>query len=502
MTTPAVAPGVKTPGTYITVDLLGGVSNPGNGNQRILIMSPQNTTGGDITDNTEVRQVFGADDAAVSHGPGSQAHLCSAALFAHNGLAPVDVVSPAKGGGAAAAETQTFTGPPTENSTVRFRIHGRIIDVAWLSGEAVSVFQARAVAAINSRTRELFVSVGGVSPDIDYTAKAAGPWGNDVLINASIVEGGAGIAVSVNPAKLAGGTTEPDFTLALATVQTRKYRRIIICVSNADASLAGGTSNAQRLVDHINTFETGNQAKLQVGLVGHTGIIADVKGGAISRNEEACEYIYGQDFEGLPCELAGAEAGDAMRFVAIRPNYNRIGNALKVLGPADPVASKLTAAEVEDLLNNGVTPIDLAPVSNEPFLVRPITTHSLDGTNPDYRAYDMSDVDATFSVAEDLQATLPIEFANASITEDLPPNADELPPGVVEVQDVKAFTISRLNFWAGRGVISRTKLDAALAANEMTWAINPSDATQLDIFGLAHIIQPLAKIGLNLAKAS
>lgn len=503
MTTPiAVAPGVKTPGTFLTVDLLGGVANPGNGNQRILVIATQNTTGGTITDDTEVVQVFGGDDAAVAVGEGNPGHLAVSAIFAKNGNAPVDIVSPASGGGSAAAATQTFAGTATENSTVRFRVHGRTIDVPWLNAEAVAAFHARAVATINGRASELFVTVGGVSPDIDYTAKAEGPWGNDVRINASVIEGGGGITISANPATLTTGTTEPDITNALATVSTRTYRRIVLCASNADASATGSSANPDRLRVHINSLETGNQAKLQVGVVGHTGIIADVKAGAIDRNEEAMQYAYGQDFEDLPSELAGSEAGDAMAGVAIRPNYNRIGNATLLLGPADPVNSKLSGAEVEDLLRNGVTPIDLAPITNTPFLVRPITTHSLNGVNPDFRAFDMSDVDGTYSVAEDLQAVLPIEFANASLSPNLPPNADPLPPGVVEEKDIKAFVLSRLEFWAEQGVVDRTKLEAALVNDELIFSINASDPTQFDIFGLAFIIKPLAKIGLVLSKSN
>lgn len=503
MTTPiAVAPGVKTPGTYLSVDLLGGVANPGNGNQRILVIATQNTTGGDITDDTEVRQVFGADDAAVALGEGNVGHLAVDRIFAANGNAPVDVISPTAGAGAAATGTQTFSGSATENSTIRFRVHGRTIDVGWLNGEAVAVFQARAVAAINGRASELFVTVGGVSPDIDYTAKAFGPWGNDVRINASVVEGGAGITISVNPATLTTGVTEPDITNALATVATRTYRRIVLCASNADASATGSSANPDRLKVHINALDSGNQAKLQVGMVGHTGIIADVKAGAIDRNEESMQYTYGQDFEDLPGEVAGWDAGDAMAGVAIRPNYNRIGNQALLYGPADVVTSKMTGTEIEDLLRNGVTPIDLAPITNQPFLVRPITTHSLNGVNPDFRAFDMSDVDGTYSVGEDLQQVVPVEFANASLSPDLPPGADPLPPGVVEEKDIKAFILSRFEFWATQGVIDRTKLEAALLNDELIFQINATDPTQFDVFGLAFIIKPLAKIGVVLSKSN
>lgn len=504
MTVPlAVAPTVKTPGTYLTVDLLGGAANPGNALNRILLIGQQNASGGNITNDTELREVFGPDDVAASHGSGNVVHLAAKKLFQAHGFAGVDVCAPAPGGGSAAATaTQTFAGTATENSTVRFYIHGRTVDVGWLNGEAVAAFQARAVAAINELSADLFVTASGASPDIVYTAKATGPWGNDVLINASIIAGGGGISVSVNPASLTGGSVEADISTVLSTATAKKYRRIVLITSNADASATGSSANPDRLRVHLVNTSTGNQAKQQVGLVGHSGAIADVQAGAIDRNSERMEYIYGQDFGDLPGEIAGFEAGEAMRFVAVRPNYNRIGNKNFLFGPRDVVASKLTDNEIEALLRNGVTPVDLEAATNETFLVRPITTHSLNDGNPDFRAYDMPDIDATMTVGEDLQTSSAAEFPNASISPDLPAGADPLPVGVVEEKDVRAFILSRFEFWAVQGVIDRTKFEAAVANGEFTFGINPSDATQYDIFGLAHVIKPLAKTGIVLSKSN
>jgi phage tail sheath gpL-like len=498
----AVASSVKTPGLYLTIDLLGGASNPSSGALRILIMSPKNSSGGDGTANTEIRQVFGADDVADMLGAGNPGHLCAKRLFEHNGLAQVDVIAPTESAGAAATSTTTFTGPTTSNGTVRIRIHGRVIDVPWLSGESATTFVARAVLAINALSSDIFVTASQSTGDLILTAKSKGPWGNDVLIDATIIEGAAGGAVSVNPAALTGGTTEPDFTTALSNVDTLEYRRIILCLSNADATLATTSSNADRLKTHINSLNTGNQAKLQIGLVGHTGTTTNAKGGAVHRNEAAFQYVLGRSYEDLPAELAGAEAGDATRFIALRANYNRIGNKLNLYGPRDVKASKLTAAEVEDLLSNGVTPLDQEPATNEVFVVRPITTHSLNGANPDYRAFDMSDIDGVYTVAADLRSAVPAEFANCSISEDLEPNADPLPPGVVELKDVRAFYLARLEFWADEGVVNRANLRAKIAAGDFIFEIDSSDPTQVNNVLPFSIVKPLAKQGVVIRKVA
>lgn len=497
----AVASNVKTPGFYLTINLLGPAQNPGLATLRALIMAPKSSAG-NITANTEVRQCYGPDDVATALGAGTPGHLASKRFFQRYPLGSLDVIAPTVSAGAAATATQTFTGPATENSTIRFRIHGRQIDVAWLNGEAATTFVTRAVATINQQANDLFVTASDATGgSLLFTAKAAGPWGNDVRLWAGIIEGGGGIAVTVNPANATGGTTEPTFATALTTVSTREYRRIIPCLSNADAADTSSSSNAERLANHINTFETGAAALLQVGVVGVTGSTANAKAGAIDRNNEAVQYVLGRSWDDLPCELAAAEAGDALRWATVRSNYNRIGNAHDLYGPRDVVTNKLSATEIEDLLNNGVSPLDV-DTTGVPFLVAPITTHSTSGGAPDYRAYHLSDTDAMYSVFGDLRTAVPQEFKNSSISPDLPAGADPLPAGVVEVRDVRAFIVSRLRGQVRAGVVQGPALDLAVQNNELQVSIDENDESQVNIFVPTKIIKPLAKFGMYASKAA
>lgn len=501
--TKAVASSVKTPGFYLSINLLGAPTNPGTAPLRALILAPK-ASSGNITANTEVRQCFGEADVATALGSGTPGHLAAKRLFQRFGLASLDVVAPTASAGAAATGTQTFTGPATENSTIRFRIHGRQIDVPWLSGEAATAFVTRAVSTINQQTADLFVTASDAgSGSILYTAKIAGPWGNDVRLFASIREGGGGIAITANPANCTGGTTEASYATALSLVSTTEYARIVACLSNADAADTSSSSNGERLALHLQQFGSGSHALLQVGVVGVTGSIANAKAGAIDRNSPVMEYVLGRSWDDLPCELAGAEAGDALRFMTtIRSNFNRIGNQHDLYGPRDTVTNALTAAEKEDLLNNGVTPLDVDPLTGALYLVQPITTHSTFGGSPDYRAYHLSDTDAVFDIGRDLRTALPQQFSNCSITEDLPAGADPLPPGVVEVKDVRAFTISRLRFKARSGVANGVALDAAIANGELTVAIDEGDPAQVNIFVPLKIIAPLAKFGVVASKVA
>jgi phage tail sheath gpL-like len=498
----AVASNVKTPGFYLTINLLGPAQNPGLAALRALIMAPKSSAG-NITANTEVRQCYGPDDVATALGAGTPGHLASKRFFQRYPLGSLDVIAPTASAGAAATGTQTFTGPATENSTIRFRIHGRQIDVAWLNGEAATTFVTRAVATINQQAADLFVTASDATGgSILFTAKVAGPWGNDVRLWAGIIEGGGGIAVTVNPANCTGGTTEPTFATALTTVSTREYRRIIPCISNADAADTSSSSNAERLANHINTFETGSAALLQVGVVGVTGTTSNAKAGAIDRNNEAMQYVLGRSWDDLPCELAAAEAGDALRWASVRANYNRIGNTHELYGPRDVVTNKLSATEIEDLLSNGVTPLDIDSLTGVPYLVAPITTHSTSGGAPDYRAYHLSDTDAMYSVFGDLRTAVPQEFKNSSISPDLPAGGDPLPEGVVERRDVEAFIVSRLRGQVRAGVVQGPALDQSVQAGELQVTIDELDESQVNIFVPTKIIKPLAKFGMYASKAA
>lgn len=499
--TKAVASSVKSPGFYLLLNLLGAQLNPGNAPLIGLLLAPKSSAG-NITANTEVRQCFGPSDVSTALGPGSPGHLASKQFFKRYPRGRLDVVAPTASAGAAATGTQTFTGTATENSTLRFRISGRQIDVPWLNGEAATTFVTRAVATINQHASDLFTTASDATGgSLLHTAKVAGPWGNDVRLWVGVIEGGGGITISVNPAACTGGTTEPSFATALTLVSTSEYAVIIPCISNADAADTSSSSNGERLAGHITTYGVGSQARLQTGFIGLTGSTANAKAGAIDRNHAEIEYVLGRNWDDLPCELAAAEAGDTLAGVVVRPNFNRIGNRHELYGPRDVVANKLTDAEKEDLLSNGVSPLDLDP-TGVPFLVAPITTHSTFSGAPDYRAYYMSDTLAMHQIFRDLRNVTPAEFANSSITEDLPAGADPLPAGVVERRDVEAFIISRLRFWVRQGVVDGAALDAAIAAGELTVAIDDVDKSQVNIFLPLSIIKPLAKFGVVGSKAA
>jgi phage tail sheath gpL-like len=162
-----------------------------------------------------------------------------------------------------------------------------------------------------------------------------------------------------------------DFTTALANLAIKEYDYILICASNADAQSASASSNPGRLATYIDANVTGSTAKLQQGLYGSTGTIAQAKTSAIGRNHTNLEHINSVSDESLPCEVAAAELGNRMARRRLESNANRTLQPLKrVRGSADPNGDQPTDTEAQDALSNGVSLIGYTgePCADDPAL--------------------------------------------------------------------------------------------------------------------------------------
>ena len=499
----AVAPTVLGPGVYLTVDLLASEATPGTQPLKAVIMAPKSTAG-TLTPDTEVRRAGSAGDGNIAFGPGSPGALALARFLEKNPTAVVDMIAPTASAGASASASVTFAGTVTMAYNVEWKIAGRVINVPWNAGELPADIQARSIAAINAQTNNLPASASaGATGVVVLTFKVPGPWGNDCLY-AVALQGGTGGTVGGAAAvsgALTGGVTEPDFSTALGTLSGTKYDFFIPCFSNADAQSSSATSNPGRLKSKINSLNTGLNAKLQQAIIGLSGTLTAAKTGAIARNEPTFEYIECIAGQSLPCEWAAAEAGDRMARVAIKPSANRIGRKLEnCFGAADLVANTPTAAQIEDALGNGVSIVSYN-AQGEPIIVRPVTTHSQDALgNADRRVFDVSQVDGTYAVANDIEVALPQEFPEANVIKDQAAGDEPPPEDTVEEKDIKTFIISRLRFWQRRGVIRRDLLEEAIANGSIIVQVNAIDPTQVDIVIPIAIVPPLAKFGVYIQK--
>lgn len=495
----AVSPGTLTPGLYLKVNLVAGAGAPSIGPLRVLLIAPKSSSG-DLTEDTEVRSGGGEETAGVAFGSGTPGHLAAKQLYGAVPTALVDFVAPIAGAGSATA-TITLTGAVTQNNAVEILLVGRTIQVGWLIGETTSDVRDKIITAINSLDDDMpVVASSGGAGIVTLTFKVAGRIGNDAKVKCKLLEPQSGTE-AVTPTGITnftGGTTDPDVSNVLDAAQGREYHYIVPCLSNTDAETTGSSSNAERVLQHIELYNEGLNAKLQQLIYASTGTQSAAEAAAVARNVGYAQHVLCVNAGSLPCEFAGAEAGDRLNAVGTDPAANRIGNQIgtSLYGSDDVTADRATPAESESAIGNGVSLISYDAAENL-IAVRPVTTFSQNAAGgPDRRLLDTQNVDAAYIIARDLRAALPAEFPNAKITRDVPPGGDPPPAGVVEERDIKVFVISRLRIFQRNGVILQTALDEAIADGSLVVQVNDFDPTQVDIVVPIQVIPPLAKFGV------
>lgn len=500
MTIPLAAiPTSPTPGLWLTVDLSARRVSPGSQSLRGLILGPENATGGNITVDKEVRKILSLDDVEAAAGVGGLPALAYQGIISRCPDAQIDLVCPTKPGGQTATNTITASGTITESGVVSVIISGRQVDIPWNVGETPSDFHAKAVQYIGRLAQHVFTtpSIQTEPNAVLLTANAAGPVGNDVTVRVK-VSGCTGGTVAVKSYRCAGGTTEPDYTAALAAIAGRQYDFIALLLSNADA--ASTTGSLSKLLTHLVGHATGPHALLQQGIVAVTGLRTAFSASAQALNAQPIELLCYQNAESMPAEFAGEELGDRMHLRSLYYSANRIGNASDLIGSLTPVDDNPSTIQSDAALRSGVS-VGAYTDDGDSYLMRAVTTYTRTATGAQLLVTDCNEIDAMYEYANDLRAFLATEYANVKVTQDLSEEDEELPENVVEERDIRASIIARTkDFWIPKGVINGTHFQTQVDTGKLIVKVDSVDETQVDIFIPAKPFKNLSKLGVYVAK--
>lgn len=437
-----LSPTDKVPGIYLrTLFGLGGASS-GTEEKVLLIVGLKHASAGAITADTDVVDIRLASDADYYFGAGSEgARMCYAALSV-SGI-KIKAASPAISGAVAAAATITIGGTWTVGGTWRYRVAGITIQQGILPSDTKQTVAQNIAAYVNARnwmpvSAAAAAGVGGTTWIVTLTAKSAGARGNDLMLVqdqtelpsgcTSAIAGGT--AVGNGGVRFASGTGVEDITELLEVLAADRYYRI-----------AGAQRDATNLARWVVQLDT------KAGpLVGKTEHIIFAGSGTLSAttsltqvtlNEQRAQFVWMQDSETQPCEIAALHAAQRLQAEQTNPNQSYDNKLLRgdqdgfaVYPQTDkatnPVRSVLVAA-----LDAGITPVKT--IGQNTVIVRAMTTRSkTDLGAVDDGTIDVADSAVPDAVRDEIAAFWSDDFAlkNPHVRDDPSEDEPEPPEGI------------------------------------------------------------------------
>lgn len=467
----------KTPGVNFNVVLGGSGTSAGQAPRRIVLLGNMIAT--PLTNSSPAFSVAAGtaaiatpvfvpspDDAAVLFGSGSELHRMSIAVFAQDPSATLYACPVAEASGTPASVVLTFATTATAAFTVRLRLCGEVIDVGVASGDTVTAIATAVADAINDNPSLPYTAQNSLGV-LTIEAKHDGPRGNTLIVDAYFVSGtGAEVRITTSSPVSSGagttgvwssngtigseitltsGATQDDFTNALAAIEPQRYDRIVGACIDA--------TNTGRIVTHVNAQAGPTVQLLEQALVGSTATLADCTTFATGRNASRLQVVWNHATV-IPCwevaaqvcaaRLAGdAAAGGSRVGEASDPAANLDFMELATVLTARVVGDQPTATEIENALNNGITPVGAS--GSRPgygVIVRSITSRSLLSGTPNYAVLDTSSVTVPDYIADTLRADLAVTFAGCKLS----PDSDSAPtaPRVVTPSIVRARIAQKL----------------------------------------------------------
>jgi len=219
----AIPASLRLPGWY--VEFNNSLANNATTSQKLLMIGQRLATGTVLEGvPTRVTSVAQAEDY---FGRGSMlAEQLKAGRAANQYMDVWAVALDENGAGTAAAGTITITGAVTETGTLALYVAGRQVQVPVTLGDDVTAVATAIVTAVTADT-SLPVTAANAVGVVTLTTRWNGETGNDIDVRLNYYgeQTPAGIAVAIVP--MAGGTTNPDITTAIAALGDEWWNWIV-----------------------------------------------------------------------------------------------------------------------------------------------------------------------------------------------------------------------------------------------------------------------------------
>jgi len=428
-----VSPSYKRPKFIAKIIFAAGLVGASSDRLGVLLCGLKTSAGAMAVDSTPV-QVTSVDEIDTQAGPGSvlarmgYAAMRVAAIYG----VPVYLQAVTETGTAATA-TITIGGTWTTAGELRFRIGGELVSVQVGAADTPTVVATAIAAAFNKKTRAPVTAVSAVAV-ATITSKNLGAMQKDWILyydpSTSTVPAGLTVALvgsaTVNTFGVrlgaAGGTGTENITASLTKLTSKRYARI--------AHASNDATNEALLEAQLIANGGPLSLLLEQAVVGHNGTTgAATTLAQTTMNNPLLSLLYMRNSESHPSEIAAAAA--TLRAAVEQTTPVGDFDGAELLGIAPQLdADLLTDAEMDLLLNAGVTPVDT--VNGTARIVRGITSYCLNGAAQDERCLDWGDPTMPQYATIDLKLMYETEFrpANPIVRPDPAPEDPEPTAGI------------------------------------------------------------------------
>lgn len=359
-------------------------------------------------------QIFDAADADAKFGQGAPVTLMARKALeqaAFQGTSPeiwvVGIAEP--GGGTKNVHTLTVSGPAAADGNVTIRIAGRTIVCGVASGQSADTVASALQQKIAEQHANLPIVASVVGAVVSCTATVKGENGGDVDYSNVELPTGIGVAHATG----AAGAGAIDITAALDAAIDRQYQGIAI-----ENTKAGDVTDS---TDHTTVQWSYSNKRYRWIFMGETTSISNATARAAAANDYRFLPVSWEDSPSLPCELAAAVATRVWGTERANANYD--GMVVCLYPP--PAASSYTAAEIESLLQGGVTPLVADSTGTRGVIVRLVTSKVTTASAPDYSTFDLAASRVAALMAQQIDIRHAAEFNREDSLMDLDEDSPE-----------------------------------------------------------------------------
>lgn len=376
------------------------------GNPQLVVLIGQRLAAGSMPAST-LTSIFSDDQAATYFGRGSMLHLMARAAIKANPYLQLSAVALDDAAGATAAGgALTLAGTATAAGSFSFKIgNSAPITVAVSVSDTAAVVAAAINAALGALP-DLPVSAAVAAGVVTLAAKNKGTQGN--LIPITVLQDVGGLTSTVTA--MSGGAADPQLAAALTAIFPVGHN-IVCCGLNDQVSLTA-------LRTHLAAVGSPMEQRDALGVYATTGTLGAATTLAALINDPFTTTAFLRATRSLPCELSSAYAA----VIASEEDPARPLNTLELVGIDVPPQSQwLSRVEQENLLYNGVTPIEIGP-GQKVQIVRAITTYLVDPQGvPDVSMLDITTPRTLFYMRKAYRERIALRFPREKLSTRTPP---------------------------------------------------------------------------------